>query len=133
MRVLIVDDEEVLRRLVRLTLEETHEITEAHDGPSALAAIRDHGPFDVVLLDQRLPGQSGVELMPEIRAAAATGAHRHADRLRVAGSGDLGAGPRGQPLPGQAADPGAAAGRHRRRAAARPGSRCRRCLLASTR
>ena len=42
-------------------------IAEAHDGPSALAAIRDHGPFDVVLLDQRLPGQSGVELMPEIR------------------------------------------------------------------
>ena len=68
MRVLIVDDEEVLRRLVRLTLEEAHEVAEAHDGPSALAAIRDHGPFDVVLLDQRLPGKSGVELMPEIRA-----------------------------------------------------------------
>lgn len=67
MKVLIVDDEEVLRRLVRLTLEDVHEVREAHDGPSALEEIRNHGPFDVVLLDHRLPGPSGVDLLPEIR------------------------------------------------------------------
>ena len=52
MRVLIVDDEPVLRRMVRLTLEETHEVREADDGATALEAVRTHGPFDVVLLDQ---------------------------------------------------------------------------------
>ena len=53
MRVLIVDDEPALRRMVRLTLDETHEVHEAEDGASALDAIRADGPFDVVLLIRR--------------------------------------------------------------------------------
>ncbi|MGE0812749.1 MAG: response regulator [Vicinamibacterales bacterium] len=67
MRVLIVDDEPTLRRMVRLTLEDLHEVHEAGDAAQALEAVRAHGPFDVVLLDQKMPGMSGVELLGELR------------------------------------------------------------------
>ncbi len=70
MRVLIVDDEAVLRRMVRLTLDETHEVHEAEDGPTALEAVRTHGPFDVVLLDQKMPGMQGVDVLAELRRLA---------------------------------------------------------------
>ena len=70
MRVLIVDDEPVLRRMVRLTLEEAHEVREAEDGATALEAVRTHGPFDVVLLDQKMPGMQGVDVLAELRRIA---------------------------------------------------------------
>lgn len=70
MRILIVDDEPTLRRMVRLTLEDTHEIVEAGDGASALEAMAAHGPFDVVLLDQKMPGLQGIEVLAEIRRLA---------------------------------------------------------------
>lgn len=70
MRVLIVDDEPSLRRMVRLTLDETHEVHEAEDGAGALDAIRADGPFDVVLLDQKMPGMTGVEVLADIRRLA---------------------------------------------------------------
>ena len=70
MRVLIVDDEPALRRMVRLTLDETHEVHEAEDGAGALDAIRADGPFDVVLLDQKMPGMTGVEVLADIRRLA---------------------------------------------------------------
>lgn len=70
MRVLIVDDEPVLRRMVRLTLEDTHEVHEAADGASALEALHTAGPFDVVLLDQKMPGMAGVDVLAELRRLA---------------------------------------------------------------
>lgn len=70
MKILIVDDEPVLRRMVRLTLEGEHEVAEAADGAAALAALAGEGPFDVVLLDQKMPGMSGVDALVEIRRLA---------------------------------------------------------------
>lgn len=70
MRVLIVDDEPTLRRMVRLTLEDGHEVFEAEDGARALDAVAAHGPFDVVLLDQKMPGMPGVEVLAELRRLA---------------------------------------------------------------
>ncbi len=67
MKILIVDDEPVLRRMVRLTLDGEHDVTEAADGTAALAALGEHGPFDVVLLDQKMPDMSGVDVLVEIR------------------------------------------------------------------
>lgn len=72
MRVLIVDDEPTLRRMVRLTLDESHEVHEAEDGPRALEAVAAHGPFDVVLLDQKMPGMTGIEVLSELRRIAPT-------------------------------------------------------------
>ncbi|MEZ5293256.1 MAG: response regulator [Vicinamibacterales bacterium] len=70
MRVLIVDDEPTLRRMVRLTLEDLYEVHEAEDAARALEAVAAHGPFDVVLLDQKMPGMSGVALLAELRRIA---------------------------------------------------------------
>ena len=70
MRILIVDDEPVLRRMVRLTLDEAHDVREAEDGPSALEALTTHGPFDVVLLDQKMPGPQGIDVLAELRRLA---------------------------------------------------------------
>jgi CheY-like chemotaxis protein len=69
MRILVVDDEEPLRRMMRLTLEvEGHEVGEAGDGPHALEAWRRQGPWDAVLLDQRMPGMDGLETLRQLRA-----------------------------------------------------------------
>lgn len=70
MKILIVDDETVLRRMVRLTLEGAHEVVEAVDGEAALAAIEAQGPFDVVLLDQKMPGMSGIDVLTEVKRLA---------------------------------------------------------------
>jgi CheY-like chemotaxis protein len=64
MRVLIVDDEEDMRALVRATIEVANEglsvAGEAADGETAVATWRKERP-QVVVLDQRMPGVSGLE------------------------------------------------------------------------
>jgi response regulator RpfG family c-di-GMP phosphodiesterase len=66
-RVLVVDDEESIRTLCRMVLQpDGFTCEEAGDGPSALAALRAR-PADLVLLDMNLPGQSGAEILREIR------------------------------------------------------------------
>ena len=66
MRVLIVDDEGPSRRMFRFALEDQHELHEAADGTSAFEVMRAKGPFDVVLLDLRMPGMSGLEMLQRI-------------------------------------------------------------------
>ncbi|HEY2154369.1 MAG TPA: ATP-binding protein, partial [Isosphaeraceae bacterium] len=61
-RVLIVDDSlEAASGLARLLALLGHEISVAHDGPSALDAARAHRP-EVILLDIGLPGMDGYEV-----------------------------------------------------------------------
>ena len=70
MRILIVDDEDNLRRLMRLTLETAgYEVAEAADGEAALRAFGDGGAFDAVLLDQRMPGLDGLEVLGRMKAS----------------------------------------------------------------
>jgi DNA-binding response OmpR family regulator len=59
--VLVVDNESVMRTLVRRTLEaEDFEVEEASDGESALALIQERkDPFDLVLTDLSMPGIDG--------------------------------------------------------------------------
>lgn len=65
--VLIVDDEEPLRQLVRPYLEaEGFSVTEAADAPSALDALR-HRNVDIAVVDVMLPGYDGFELLRRIR------------------------------------------------------------------
>ena len=71
-RVLLVDDEEDIRLLLRVWLERSHDFEiagEAWDGHGAIQAARATHP-DVVVLDVHLPGLSGLDAMPLIRAAA---------------------------------------------------------------
>ena len=64
---MLVEDEEPLRLLLRLTLEVgSVEIVEAQDGETALAEAR-RDPPDVVFLDWTLPGISGIEVCRALR------------------------------------------------------------------
>ncbi|HEY0263655.1 MAG TPA: sigma-54 dependent transcriptional regulator [Granulicella sp.] len=65
-RVLIIDDEASIRESLEtlLTLE-GFEVTIAVDGASGLDLLSHH-PYDLLLLDLALPGESGIDLMPRI-------------------------------------------------------------------
>lgn len=66
-RVLVVDDEQSLAKVVSSYLErDGHEVTCVFDGPSALDAARRQEP-DVVVLDLGLPGLDGVEVCRQLR------------------------------------------------------------------
>lgn len=66
--VLIVDDEPTIRRLVQTVLElEGHEVTTADDGQQALDRVGEQAP-DVLLLDVRLPGIDGWEVLRRVDA-----------------------------------------------------------------
>jgi CheY-like chemotaxis protein len=70
-RALIVDDEPDMRTLLRVLLSDAtgdiEVVGEAVDGDEALAAWREQRP-DVVVLDQRMPGLSGLEVAQKILA-----------------------------------------------------------------
>lgn len=68
MRILVVDDEPGNRFMARILLEdEGFEVDEAEDGYAALAACA-AGRYDLVVLDQRMPGLTGVEVAIKLRA-----------------------------------------------------------------
>jgi DNA-binding response OmpR family regulator len=68
MRILIVDDEEHLRRMMRLTLEATgYEVAEAADGEAGLTLFGDGHRFDATLLDQKMPGMDGLETLRRMK------------------------------------------------------------------
>lgn len=69
LHVLLVDDEEVLRRMTSRTLRRLgHEVTEAHDGREALNLLReDPDLFDLVLTDLTMPRMGGAELVRRVR------------------------------------------------------------------
>lgn len=65
--VLIVDDDEVIRSLLRLTLpSEGFDVVEAESGDDALELANGRQPA-LVLLDWRMPGRSGAEVLPELK------------------------------------------------------------------
>jgi two-component system response regulator ResD len=66
-RVLVVDDEQALRRLLRLYLEqEGYDVVEADDGLDALSLLR-RGGIDLALVDVMLPELDGFEVVRRIR------------------------------------------------------------------
>ena len=65
--VLVVDDEEGVRASVRAILEETCEVLEAENGAAALELLGTR-EVDLVMLDQRMPGEAGVDVLPRVKA-----------------------------------------------------------------
>lgn len=69
MKVLIVDDEPHIRRMMRLTLEAAgYEVGEAADGHDGLARFRDGREWAAVLLDQKMPGLDGLGTLRQLKA-----------------------------------------------------------------
>ncbi|GKU81052.1 response regulator transcription factor [Niallia sp. NCCP-28] len=71
-RLLVVDDEERIRRLLKMYLErENFHVEEAEDGEEALtkALATD---YDAILLDLMMPGKDGMEVCKELREKKAT-------------------------------------------------------------
>lgn len=65
--ILIVDDEKNLRDTLAIILEdEGYHVTSAANAAEALARLQKH-TFDMAFLDIRMPGVSGLELLPQIR------------------------------------------------------------------
>jgi DNA-binding NtrC family response regulator len=73
--ILVVDDEDGIRRVIRAILEvEGHEIHEAINGEQALARLR-AGRFDLAIMDVMMPGKGGLDTLLEI--------HEEFPRLKV--------------------------------------------------
>lgn len=67
-KILVIDDDEVLLRLVSISLEEAgYGVLSTADGPRGIALYKELKP-SLVLLDLGLPTMSGVEVLREIRA-----------------------------------------------------------------
>ncbi len=70
-RVLVVDDNEALRDNLAEALEmEGYAVAVAPDGEAALARLSQEPPPRVILLDFKLPGMSGADLLARVRADA---------------------------------------------------------------
>ena len=68
-KILVIDDHEVVRRGVKRILEENFllvEVGEADSGEKGMAAVQQQ-PWDLVILDINLPDQSGLELLGELQ------------------------------------------------------------------
>ena len=64
--ILVCDDEESIRLLLRETLGEDYEISEAADGREAVKFIT-REPFDLLIIDIKMPGTHGLEAIERIR------------------------------------------------------------------
>ncbi|RDB34878.1 response regulator transcription factor [Exiguobacterium sp. RIT594] len=74
-RILLAEDEDVLRMLVLDTLEdEGYTIDEATDGDEAYQKIMSQH-YDLVLLDYMMPGMTGIEVIEKVR--------RHPDKQNL--------------------------------------------------
>lgn len=70
LRVLFVDDEAAIRDVMRIELPRMgHEVTICEDGQAAIAATEKHS-FDVAIVDLRMPGISGWDVVAHLRTVS---------------------------------------------------------------
>ena len=82
--VLIVDDEEAIRRLIRSTLEQAgYRVQEAADGKEGLSHYR-QAPADLVIMDILMPDQDGLESILTLRRE-----FPHAKIMAITGGSDM--------------------------------------------
>ena len=72
-RILLVDDEPQLTKLLKMNLDDSgvYDVATANDGPQALAQVAACRP-DLIVLDVLMPGMDGGEVAARLRAAPAT-------------------------------------------------------------
>jgi two-component system nitrogen regulation response regulator NtrX len=83
-RVLVIDDEEAIRKSLRMVLEyEGYEFLEAASGPEGLETLKRETP-DALLLDIKMPGMDGLEVLDVLR-----GRDQQIPVLMISGHGDI--------------------------------------------
>jgi signal transduction histidine kinase/DNA-binding NarL/FixJ family response regulator len=86
LRLLLADDTPVNRQITKLLLEKQgHEVVAVEDGIEALTRLNGQS-FDAVILDEQMPGMSGLEAAREIRKKEA-GMGQHIPIILVTGNG----------------------------------------------
>jgi CheY-like chemotaxis protein len=70
--ILICEDEEPLRELMRAALGDAYRYAEATDGRSSLDLARELRP-DLIVLDVMMPGTSGLDVLAALRSDPVTG------------------------------------------------------------
>jgi len=67
-RILIVDDEEVIRKFLKIHLNKLgYEVTEAEDGQKAIDRIGER-KFDLIICDVMMPNKNGWEVIKEVKS-----------------------------------------------------------------
>ena len=83
-RLLLVDDEASIRRVLSITLEDKgYAVLTAEDGEEALQLFRENAP-DIVLADIKMPGMDGVQLLERIKEE-----RPHSEVIMITGHGDM--------------------------------------------
>ncbi len=67
MRILVADDDPLMRTFVAITMTDVAEVVEAADGTEALQRLQDGERFDLLLLDWDMPGTNGLEVLKTMR------------------------------------------------------------------
>ena len=84
-RILVIDDDDEIRRLIVRVMESAaHEVLEARDGAEGLKCITNQD-VDVVITDIFMPGRDGLEILREIRKN-----HPHMHVIAMSGGGEFG-------------------------------------------
>lgn len=66
-RILVIDDEEIVRASLRITLEgENYDVAEAENGNVGIL-LHKQNPFDLVITDLIMPGKEGIETIIELK------------------------------------------------------------------
>lgn len=74
-RVLVIDDDEDARMMIRAMLErDGFEVEEAEDGHKGLDRLKDDQDFKLIVLDLAMPGLDGRQVLDQIRGSVETAA-----------------------------------------------------------
>ena len=68
-KILVVDDNAVIRDVARFSLQNQHDVTLAENGKEGIALAK-ASPFDVIITDIQMPEMDGIEFVNEIRKLA---------------------------------------------------------------
>jgi DNA-binding NarL/FixJ family response regulator len=66
-KILFVDDEPLVLDGIKRMLHNEFEISTAMGGENGLTAIRENGPYAIVISDMRMPGMNGAEFLSQVR------------------------------------------------------------------
>ncbi|GMV38683.1 MAG: hypothetical protein AMXMBFR64_03990 [Myxococcales bacterium] len=67
-RILVIDDEPFIGRVVARSLSGDHDVTVSSSGGEALSVLRTGQSFDLILCDLMMPGMTGMDLFEAIEA-----------------------------------------------------------------